>query len=94
MKISSQVIEVQPRTFSEKDGTEKKSVRVTAIVPHDDPTFGFQSISGSLDPSEVQGAEKIQKFPVGAQIDVSLAQRQVNGYAATVLRLSHVQIQP
>lgn len=90
MKIQAQLVEAQPKEYTDKKtGAIDKSVKVTCIVPHDDPAHGYQIISGTLQPEDFVAGSG-EKFPRPCSADVVLSQRVVNGYPATTLKLNKV----
>jgi len=97
MKIQAQLLECVSKSYTDKNtGITETSIRITVIVPHDVPSDGFQIISGSISNENAKGIEKLkrgeQKYPAPCSADVTLAPRSINGYAATTLKLTGVQV--
>jgi len=96
MKIQAQLIESSLFSYQKKDEPEKTIMTCTVMVPHDDPADGYQVISGGLDPDKVSGLRPLKsgeiKYPAACEADVILANRNINGYQSTTLRLSAIRV--
>ncbi len=87
MKIQAQVYEVAPIEYTDKKSGDKvQKVKVSVLIPHDDPAHGLQSLGGMLEYKDFNRG-KMDKFPWPCTADVSMASRVVNGYPTTTLNL-------